>query len=187
MVLSNHHVAAQGHRVIVFFPSVDATGKVKMSTDDYPFAEGIKGIATHSDPKCDLCLIRLDKNPKEPRQLKLASKSAEPGDRIHSIGNFRGFGTVGRDRVNNGVLWSYAGGSVRNVRQNKMMYGPNQVVESWVLETQSPINQGDSGGPVVSEAGELVAVVSSFDPKTRLVSSFIDIREVHAFLGRSSK
>jgi S1-C subfamily serine protease len=186
LVLSNHHVAAQGQKVIVFFPSYDAHGKVKMSTDDYPFSDAIQGTAVLSDPKCDLCLIRLEKTATDPRPIGLAAKSAEPGDRIHSIGNFRGFGTPGSDRINNGVLWSYAGGSVRNVRQNKLVYGPNQVLDSWVLETQSPINQGDSGGPVVNDNGELVAVVSSFDTKTRLVSSFIDIREVHAFVGRYS-
>lgn len=186
LVLSNHHVAAKGQSVFVFFPAFDNAGKVKMSTDDYPFTEGIRGTTVLSDPKCDLCLIRLEKAPPTPRPLKLAARSAEPGDRIHSIGNFRAFGTFSVDRVNNGVLWSYAGGAVRNVRQTRQVL-PDQVIDAWVLETQSPINQGDSGGPVVNDAGELVAVVSTYDSKTRLVSSFIDIREVHAFVARHAK
>jgi S1-C subfamily serine protease len=184
LVLSNHHVASQGTSVMIFFPVLDTGSKAKMSTNDYPYSQSIPGKTVFSDPKCDLCLIQLDHLPADPRPLKLAPKSADPGDRVHSIGNFRCFGQPSSTIVKDGVLWSYAGGTVRNIRQNRMKLDNGQLFDAWVLETQSPINQGDSGGPVVSDAGELIAVVSSFDPSRRVVSSFIDVREVHAFVGR---
>src|SRR5262249_52591585 len=56
-----------------------------------------------------------------------------------------------------------------------------------MLETQSPINPGDSGGPVVNDNLELVGVVSSLDPRSRLVSLCIDVEEVRAFLATFSK
>ena len=50
------------------------------------------------------------------------------------------------------------------------------------LETQSPINQGDSGGPVVNVAGELVGISQSLSAKARLVTTCVDISEVKYFL-----
>ena len=51
-----------------------------------------------------------------------------------------------------------------------------------VVETQSPINSGDSGGPVVNNDGELVAISQAISPKARLVSYNVDVTEVTAFL-----
>src|SRR5205085_2359511 len=51
-----------------------------------------------------------------------------------------------------------------------------------VLETTSPINSGDSGGPVVNKSGELVAISQSLSPSARLVTYSVDISEVRAFL-----
>jgi HEAT repeat protein len=44
------------------------------------------------------------------------------------------------------------------------------------------VNPGDSGGPVVNDRGDQVAVVRSYSPGQRGVSQFIDIEEVLAFL-----
>jgi HEAT repeat protein len=66
-----------------------------------------------------------------------------------------------------------------------------------VVETQSPMNFGDSGGPLVNGRGELIAVtqggdftVLAFDRagrlralNARLISWFIHVDEVRAFLG----
>ncbi len=51
------------------------------------------------------------------------------------------------------------------------------------------MNTGDSGGPVVNDQGELVAVVQSAHvgrpgKEIRLLSIFIDLSEVKAFLKR---
>ena len=58
-----------------------------------------------------------------------------------------------------------------------------------VMETQSPVNHGDSGGPVVNDEGALVAVVSSGmekqgDNTVHLMSWCIDVREVKEFMKR---
>src|SRR5207249_1567090 len=57
-------------------------------------------------------------------------------------------------------------------------------VDARVVETQSPVNSGDSGGPVVNDQGELVAVVQGHAPdaQARLVSYFIDVSEVKALM-----
>jgi S1-C subfamily serine protease len=60
-------------------------------------------------------------------------------------------------------------------------------VEALVVETQVPTNPGDSGGPVVNERGELVAITQSNDTKQRLVSYHIDAGELRAFLSASHR
>ena len=49
-----------------------------------------------------------------------------------------------------------------------MNFENGQTVEAMFLETQKPVNPGDSGGPTVNDRGELVAVVSSGNPKADL-------------------
>src|SRR5262249_13597922 len=46
----------------------------------------------------------------------------------------------------------------------------------------SPTNPGDSGGPMVNNRNQLIAVVSAFSGRDRLVSMNIDVSEVRRFL-----
>src|SRR5207302_575961 len=55
------------------------------------------------------------------------------------------------------------------------------------LETQAPTNPGDSGGPVVNEQGEIVAVVAGNQPKGVLMHFCIDVSEVRVVLGRAGR
>ena len=51
-----------------------------------------------------------------------------------------------------------------------------------MVETSSPTNLGDSGGPMVNDHGELVAVVQGFSRRDKAVSWNIDVREVRSLL-----
>ncbi|HZZ80395.1 MAG TPA: trypsin-like peptidase domain-containing protein [Gemmataceae bacterium] len=176
LVLTAYHVIAKVEpNLRVFFPAFDPAGKVKNDSREYPLNKGIRAKVVLTDARSDLAVISLEDAPENITALPLAAKSVEPGERVHSIGNFG---------INGGVLWSYVDGSVRNVAKKKIALQNNQFVDCWIVETQSPVNPGDSGGPVVNDRGELVAVVSAYDLKTRLVSAFIDIREVHTLLKR---
>jgi S1-C subfamily serine protease len=50
-----------------------------------------------------------------------------------------------------------------------------------VLETDAPVNRGDSGSPVLNNRGELVGVVSHHLTKQAQVSGNIDLEEVRTF------
>ena len=49
------------------------------------------------------------------------------------------------------AYWVYTSGAISQVYQKTIRYN-TQTVQARVLETQSPINPGDSGGPVVNDA-----------------------------------
>ena len=70
-------------------------------------------------------------------EMKLASGSPNPGERVHSIGN----------PVASTAMWIYTSGTVRQVLSAKTSLGKKQKLDAKVIETQSPIKPGDSGGP----------------------------------------
>jgi tetratricopeptide (TPR) repeat protein len=91
---------------------------------------------------------------------------------LHSIGNPSA----------SGALWVYSTGTVRQVYRKEWRFATGPVRSARVVETQSPINPGDSGGPVVNDAGEVLAVVSGRQPEAALVSWCISVEEVKAYL-----
>jgi hypothetical protein len=56
-----------------------------------------------------------------------------------------------------------------------------------MIETQSPINDGDSGGAVVNDDGAVIGVVSFFKSDEQLVSYHVDVRELKLFLAQAAK
>jgi len=51
-----------------------------------------------------------------------------------------------------------------------------------VVETSAPINEGDSGGPILNADGQLVGITQSYRREGRLVSNGVDISEVRWFV-----
>jgi tetratricopeptide (TPR) repeat protein len=94
---------------------------------------------------------------------------------LHSIGNPSA----------SGALWVYSTGSVRQVYRKEWRFASGPLRSARVVETQSPINPGDSGGPVVSDDGEVLAVVSGRQPDAALVSWCISVEEVKAYLAEA--
>jgi hypothetical protein len=86
------------------------------------------------------------------------------------------------------ALWVYTSGTVRQVVPDRWQaMGGSGVLscEAWVVLTQSALNPGDSGGPVVNDAGELVAVVSGAGAGQQN-NTCIDVREVRALLASAA-
>jgi hypothetical protein len=54
--------------------------------------------------------------------------------------------------------------------------------EAKVIETDSPTNPGDSGGPLLNDKGELVGVTQGGATNAQLVSTFVDVSEVKQLL-----
>lgn len=177
LVLTNYHVVEQQKQVMVFFPIHDDKNQViadpKFYTQDVN-KYGIVGTVVARNPTQDLALIELASVPADIQPLPLAGKSSSPGQNVHSIG--------ASGALREGVLWRYTPGQVRQVYPKEVKFNDGQNFKAFVVETQSPINSGDSGGPVVNDRIELVAVVCMTSKQSNLVSSSVDIREVRKFL-----
>ena len=178
LVLTNYHVVQETPTAGIFFPQF---------RDNQPIAEkdyyrdrakrlAIAGKVVALDKKADLAIIQLDHLPKDAVAIKLATSSPDPGDNVHSIGS------AGKSDA----LFGYVKGSVRQVykKEWKAELEPRNVARfsAKVVETDSPTNPGDSGGPLMNDKGELVGVTEGGALNAQLISTFIDVSEVKSLL-----
>jgi len=176
LVLTNAHVAQDYKKVAILFPVYD---RDKQVITDFKYYEGRANeagfpaeVLTRSISQ-DLALLQLDRLPSDVRPIGFSKQPASTGVTVYSIGG---------SGINNEVLWRLSTGTVRG--RAKQEYRDSQGVRNaMVLETQSPVNPGDSGGPVVNARVELVGIVAAFDRRERLVSLNIDVAEARDFIG----
>src|SRR5262249_7784076 len=146
--------------------------KMRAITDRKAYLQSqaqIAGKVVAKDTSKDLALVQLATLPPGVRAVKVAQDSPNPGQKLHSIGNPGA----------TGALWSYTSGNVRQVKE--MTFTTNGggedspfKISATIVMTDSPVNPGDSGGPVVNNRGELVALVQGHqsEGQARLVSIF---------------
>lgn len=179
LVITNAHVVGDARNTVIFFADLDDDGRPEAERKHYldnVSKLGIRGRVLGVDRKRDLAIIELSKLPEGAQAIEMAASSIGPGEEVQSIGN----------SGSSGVLWVYTSGTVRTVPYVKQFRTGAGEHDFKVVETQSPINRGDSGGPVVNEEGQLVAIAQSISPKARQVSYCVDITEVKAFLSSTS-
>jgi S1-C subfamily serine protease len=192
LLLTNYHVVDNAKEVIVFFSAYDENGE--LITDHRIYRENFAALSEAGIAMVgrvvgrwkakDLALVQLSQLPIEAQAIPLAAVGVQPGEAVHSVGNS---GVVRRQR-----LWRYTRGVVRNVFQ--LEGSPGYLIkDAYLLETDSPTNGGDSGGPMVNDHGELVAIVMGHEAtlhatsnggvhESRLVTHAIELREVRSLL-----
>jgi S1-C subfamily serine protease len=131
-ILTNYHVVAHAKRVRVTF----ASGQSVMVS-----AERIK-----SDPLTDLAAIALpppgiQRDDQEFKAEFADSGNVERGDLVLALGNPLGL----KHSVTHGIISAKG-----------RLLGPLDVAE--VLQTDAPINKGNSGGPLFNHSGQVVGV-----------------------------
>lgn len=176
LVLTNHHVV-EGYQgpVMVFFP-VEKDGALVTDPNYYrKKVPPISGRVVDSQSGVDLALVELESVPDGSREIQLAEKSAMPGEEVHSV--------AGLPQGSTG-LWIFTTGAVRQVYRRQAVLD-KQLVDAMVMETQLPINRGNSGGPVVNDSGELAGVVSWGQEEAKLVQCSIDVSEARKYLNET--
>jgi len=98
--------------------------------------------------KNDLALIKASGLPKNISIVPLGFlKDVNVGEEVHAIGHPQG------------LFWSYTKGVVSQIRNNyKWTYDKKGTYEATVIQTQTPISQGNSGGPLFNNDGKLVGI-----------------------------
>ncbi|OWK43423.1 trypsin-like peptidase domain-containing protein [Fimbriiglobus ruber] len=178
LVLTNYHVVEDNPRATVYFPQFRDGQPIsdRQYYEERKERLGRSGRVVALDKKADLALIRVDGIPDEVKAIPLAAASPDPGEPVHSIGN------AGKS----GALWGYVKGTVRQVYRKKWQVELERnhriTFEAKVIETDSPTNPGDSGGPLLNDKGELVGVTQGGAVNAQLVSFFVDISEVKRLL-----
>jgi S1-C subfamily serine protease len=133
----------------------------------------VEGLVLARDPSRDVALIEVASLPAHAQALTLAKQPARVGQSLHLLGN-----PAVLD-----VLWNYAAGSVRQSLRARLDPAPNPAAPSVpALALQAPALAGDSGGPVLNDGGEVVAVQSGRDEAQQQLVYALPAAEVVAFL-----
>lgn len=176
LVLTNQHVVGDSSQVLVVFPKEKQdNGRLPEMTREYylrhltELAFEAEVIATDKDR--DLALLKLKRIPAQARAVEIGT-SAIPGENIHALGNPGA----------SDALWVYSNGNVRANYYKTFSSGVQHRMQ--VLETTAPINPGDSGGPIVNNDGQLVAISQSYLQDGRLMSYGVDVSEIRWFISK---
>ncbi len=171
LLVTNEHVVHDHDEVELFFP---VTADDELQIDPNYYRQNVtptKATVIDRDSRLDLALVQVDKLPPGARALPLAARSPKPGERLHSV--------AGLPRASEG-LWIYSTGETRQVYRRTNALGQF----TRMVESQMPTNKGNSGGAIVNDWGEVVAVCEgmSTDPIVYLLTMFVDLSEVQAYL-----
>jgi len=136
----------QGHIVTNFHVIDGATSiEVRFSNDDT-----LKATLVGSDPSTDVALLEVNASSGALTPLALAdSARIEVGDAVVAIGN-----PFGLERT---VTAGIVSALQRNVK------APNGYSIDHVIQTDAPINHGNSGGPLLDTRGEVIGINSQIE------------------------
>jgi putative serine protease PepD len=106
-----------------------------------------QGRVLGTDPSIDVALIEVDLTGHDVTPVQLGSSAGvEVGDPVYAIGN-----PFGLERT-------LTAGIVSAV--NRDIQAPNNFTINDVIQTDAPVNPGNSGGPLLDAAGNVIGVVS---------------------------
>ena len=136
-IVTNQHVVDEAETVTVAF----AKGGEE------------QGRVIASDPSTDLAVVQVDLAGHDVRPLELdRSAQVRVGDQVYAIGN-----PFGLER-------SLTAGIVSAV--GRQIQSPNGFTIDNAIQTDAPVNQGNSGGPLLDSAGNVIGVVSQIASET---------------------
>jgi S1-C subfamily serine protease len=136
----------EGH-IVTNFHVVDGAAEIEVSFSNQDTVEA-KVVGT--DPSTDLALLEVDVDAKALTPLSLADSDAvEVGDPVVAIGN-----PFGLERT---VTAGIVSALQREVR------APNNFTIDHVIQTDAPINSGNSGGPLIDAEGRVIGVNSQIE------------------------
>lgn len=179
--ITNHHVVREAADLKVSFPKFRNSKLLSNSWFYYHENEPLRARVLTSDSKRDLALLQLEEMPKGIAAVPLAKQPIQTGQTVHTVGNS---GSAGK-KIDEGTLWKYLTNKVRKIFFTVKMMDGKQRMETRVIETKLGVRPGDSGGPLLNDAGELVGVVSAYSLEEPGIDYSVDLGELKEFLARA--
>jgi len=136
----------EGH-VVTNYHVVQGASSIEVSFSN---RETVSAKIVGTDPSTDLALLKVDVDAKALTQLTLAdSDKVQVGDPVAAIGN-----PFGLERtVTAGIVSAL----------QREVSAPNDFTIDHVIQTDAPINSGNSGGPLIDAQGRVIGVNSQIE------------------------
>jgi S1-C subfamily serine protease len=131
-IVTNYHVIEGADEIEVSFSNQDT----------------LKAKIVGSDPSTDIAVLRVEASSRGLTPLELGnSDDVRVGDPVVAIGN-----PFGLDRT--------ATAGIVSAVQRRSITAPNGFTIDHVIQTDAPINEGNSGGPLLSQQAQVIGVNS---------------------------
>ena len=184
-ILTCRHVVGEQTKLEVFFPTY-REGRLITDSGNYLGRRAKLRESGHlqtgkiirTSDELDLALIEVPSLPLGTRALKLADNRVSLGQSVRSIGH----------RGDVETLWNTTAGSVRQsgrLAEGYFWRAEKLAVDMPSLILQSPIEEGDSGGPVLDEHGGVVGMISALRRRVPLAAVGPDATAIRAFMKRA--
>jgi S1-C subfamily serine protease len=159
VLLTNAHVVGDAKEVAVIF-------KPQKEGEKIGRAHAIRGRVVKVDPERDLALVEIESVPAHAVTIPFGSMSeAQVGADVHAIGHPEG------------QTWTYTKGLISQLRPDYKW----ATHKADVIQTQTPLNPGNSGGPLIGDSGKMIGV-NSFKQPGETLNFAVAINEVEKFL-----
>ena len=145
IILTNWHVTTGTKEIFVWpLPKDGAVETEVLFKDIDPYF----GSVVAENKGQDLALVKVSGLPASAKVVELGSnEDVSIGDSVYAIGH------------PNGLPWSFTVGTVSQIRNNKKwFYEDKSEHQATVIQTQTPISPGNSGGPLFGESGKIVGI-----------------------------
>ena len=165
LIFTNSHVVGDSKKVAVYFKPKNSG---KYSSEDY-----IAGMVVNRNKSVDLALIKLVKNPVGIKPLTLAEASSiEIGQDVHAIGH-----------PGDNAQWTYTRGLIGQIIKNhEWGYGDGiKRKAKMVIQSQTPIYGGNSGGPLLNDSGKVIGV-NTFSGDYAGANYAVSVKDLKLFL-----
>lgn len=164
-VLTNEHVVDDN-------PNLRAALNYDYDLNDYDeFIHTVEIIKINKQN--DLALLKIN-NPKTLlRPIKISRQSPLVGDQVYAIGH------------PDFSVWSYTTGYISQIRDDfEWSYSDNFERLADVYETQTPIAEGSSGGPLLNKYGNLIGINTFGDEELSFQNFSLTVNEIIYFLNK---
>jgi S1-C subfamily serine protease len=165
LIFTNSHVVGDAKKVYVYFMPKNSD---KYSRDEYSI-----GMVVNNNKIADLALIKLMDYPVGVKPLSLADASTiRIGQDVHAIGH-----------PGKGAQWSYTRGYVGQILNNHEWDYDDGILRKakMVIQSQTPIMGGNSGGPLLNDNGKVIGV-NSFGSDYQGANFAVSVIDLKLFL-----
>jgi len=149
VILTNWHVTNGAKEILVWALPKDGAVETEALFKDMVY---YSGSVLAENKGQDLALVKVSGLEPRVKSVELGSNSdVDIGDTVYAIGH------------PSGLPWSFTLGTVSQIRKNKKWtYGEGDEEKSdhlaTVIQTQTPISPGNSGGPLFVDSGKIIGI-----------------------------
>lgn len=165
VVITNRHVVPEG------------TTKVSVTLSDGTKLEDVSVIGrTSESDSLDVAFLKI--NDRKGKDLSVAaigdSSKAQVGDKVVAIGN-----ALGRfqNTVTSGIISGYG----RDLQAGDESGGSTETLQN-LFQTDTAINKGNSGGPLVNTSGEVIGINTALASDAQNIGFSIPINDVKSLI-----